>query len=131
MGTTSPNLSEAPVVLHLTDRISWKLGSCCHTGHSADFGSQDGGHTQPETAQEVYCQALSLGPSPPLSFLPPSLLHVVVIAMSSHKTFRIKRFLAKKQKQNCPIPQWIRMKTGNKIRYNSKRRHWRRTKLGL
>ena len=35
--------------------------------------------------------------------------------MSSHKTFRIKRFLAKKQKQNCPIPQRIRMKTGNKI----------------
>ncbi|CAG08354.1 unnamed protein product [Tetraodon nigroviridis] len=34
---------------------------------------------------------------------------------SSHKTFRIKRFLAKKQKQNRPIPQWIRMKTGNKI----------------
>nr|XP_039326931.1 60S ribosomal protein L39-like [Saimiri boliviensis boliviensis] len=50
--------------------------------------------------------------------------------MSSHKTFRIKRFLAKKQKQNHPIPQWIRMKTGNKIRYNSKRRHWRRTRLG-
>ncbi|CAO2642623.1 60S ribosomal protein L39 [Lemmus lemmus] len=23
------------------------------------------------------------------------------------------------------------MKTGNKIRYNSKRRHWRRKKLGL
>ncbi|KAK9518302.1 hypothetical protein VZT92_023613 [Zoarces viviparus] len=54
-----------------------------------------------------------------------------VDTMSSHKTFRIKRFLAKKQKQNRPIPQWIRMKTGNKIRYNSKRRHWRRTKLGL
>ncbi|XP_040181182.1 60S ribosomal protein L39 [Rana temporaria] len=53
------------------------------------------------------------------------------LRMSSHKTFRIKRFLAKKQKQNRPIPQWIRMKTGNKIRYNSKRRHWRRTKLGL
>ncbi|CAM9387970.1 unnamed protein product [Bubo scandiacus] len=51
--------------------------------------------------------------------------------LSSHKTFKIKRFLAKKQKQNRPIPQWIRMKTGNKIRYNSKRRHWRRTKLGL
>ncbi|EFB25950.1 hypothetical protein PANDA_021515, partial [Ailuropoda melanoleuca] len=34
-------------------------------------------------------------------------------------------------KQNRPIPQWIWMKTGNKIRYNSKRRHWRRTKLGL
>ncbi|XP_037671927.1 60S ribosomal protein L39-like [Choloepus didactylus] len=48
-----------------------------------------------------------------------------------HKTFRIKRFLAKKQKQNRPIPQWIRMKTGNKIRYNSNGRHWRRMKLGL
>ncbi|XP_075406709.1 large ribosomal subunit protein eL39-like [Tenrec ecaudatus] len=51
--------------------------------------------------------------------------------MSSHMTFRNKRFLVKKQKHNRPIPQWIRMKTGNKIRYNSKRRHWRRTKLGL
>ncbi|XP_032510440.1 60S ribosomal protein L39-like [Phocoena sinus] len=57
--------------------------------------------------------------------------------MSSHKTLRIKRFLAKKQKQNRPIPQWIQMKSGNKIRaslvaqYDSKRRHWRRTKLGL
>ncbi|XP_047646443.1 60S ribosomal protein L39-like [Phacochoerus africanus] len=51
--------------------------------------------------------------------------------MSSRKTFRIKRFLAKKQQQNRPIPQWIHMKTGNKIRYNPKRRHWRRTKLGL
>ncbi|XP_045145110.1 60S ribosomal protein L39-like [Echinops telfairi] len=43
--------------------------------------------------------------------------------MSSHSTFRIKRFLAKKQKQNQPIPQWILKKTSNKIRYNSKRRH--------
>ncbi|CAD7682343.1 unnamed protein product [Nyctereutes procyonoides] len=49
--------------------------------------------------------------------------------MSFHKTFRISQFLAKKQKQNCPIPQCIQMKTGNKIRYNCKRRHWRRTKL--
>ncbi|XP_036284155.1 60S ribosomal protein L39-like [Pipistrellus kuhlii] len=51
--------------------------------------------------------------------------------MSSHKTFRTKRFLAKKQKQNQPVPQWIRMKIGNNIGYNSKRRHWRRTKLSL
>ncbi|XP_066120916.1 large ribosomal subunit protein eL39-like [Saccopteryx bilineata] len=50
--------------------------------------------------------------------------------MSSHKTFSIERFLAKKQNQNWPIHQWIRIKTGNKIRYNSKRRHWRRTKVG-
>ncbi|XP_072828431.1 large ribosomal subunit protein eL39-like [Vicugna pacos] len=51
--------------------------------------------------------------------------------MSSHKTFRIKGVLAEKQKQNHPIPQRIQMKTGNKIKYNSKRRHWRRTTLGL
>uniref|UniRef100_A0A286Y079 Large ribosomal subunit protein eL39 n=1 Tax=Cavia porcellus TaxID=10141 RepID=A0A286Y079_CAVPO len=51
--------------------------------------------------------------------------------MSSHKTFRIKRLQAKKRKQNHPIPQWIPVKTGNKIRSNSKRRHWRRTKLEL
>ncbi|KAM4854680.1 large ribosomal subunit protein eL39-like [Thomomys bottae] len=47
--------------------------------------------------------------------------------MSYHKTFRIKRFLAKKQKQNHLIPQWIQMKTDNTIRYSSKRR----TKLDL
>ncbi|KAM5290987.1 large ribosomal subunit protein eL39-like [Glossophaga mutica] len=51
--------------------------------------------------------------------------------VSSHKTFRIKRFLAKKQKQNQSIPQWIWMKTGDKIRYNSKRRHLKKAKLGL
>ncbi|CAG8481752.1 13437_t:CDS:2, partial [Dentiscutata erythropus] len=33
----------------------------------------------------------------------------------SHKTFRIKRVLGKKQKQNRPIPQWIRLRTGNTI----------------
>ncbi|XP_078671229.1 large ribosomal subunit protein eL39 [Branchiostoma floridae x Branchiostoma belcheri] len=53
------------------------------------------------------------------------------VKMGAHKTFRIKKKLAKKQKQNRPIPQWVRMKTGNTIRYNAKRRHWRRTKLGL
>uniref|UniRef100_K3WT32 60S ribosomal protein L39 n=1 Tax=Globisporangium ultimum (strain ATCC 200006 / CBS 805.95 / DAOM BR144) TaxID=431595 RepID=K3WT32_GLOUD len=51
--------------------------------------------------------------------------------MPSHKTFRTKQILAKKQKQNRPIPQWIRLRTGNTIKYNAKRRHWRRTKLGL
>ena len=49
----------------------------------------------------------------------------------SQKTFKIKKILGKKQKQNRPIPQWIRMKTGNTIRYNAKRRHWRRTKLNI
>ncbi|XP_036902258.1 60S ribosomal protein L39-like, partial [Sturnira hondurensis] len=50
---------------------------------------------------------------------------------SSHKTFRIKRFLAKKRRQSRPFPQGIGTETGNKLRYNSKRRHWRRTKQGL
>ncbi|KAL3640206.1 hypothetical protein CASFOL_015174 [Castilleja foliolosa] len=49
----------------------------------------------------------------------------------SHKTFMIKKKLAKKQRQNRPIPYWIRMRTDNTIRYNAKRRHWRRTKLGF
>ncbi|KAL1538803.1 Large ribosomal subunit protein eL39x [Salvia divinorum] len=52
-------------------------------------------------------------------------------AMPSHKTFMIKKKLAKKQRQNRPIPYWIRMRTDNTIRYNAKRRHWRRTKLGF
>ena len=34
----------------------------------------------------------------------------------SHKTFKIKKIMGKKQKQNRPIPQWIRMRTGNTIR---------------
>jgi large subunit ribosomal protein L39e len=51
--------------------------------------------------------------------------------MGSIKRFAIKQKLAHKQKQNRPIPQWFRMKTGTKIRYNMKRRHWRRTKLNF
>ncbi|UYV78471.1 hypothetical protein LAZ67_16001603 [Cordylochernes scorpioides] len=39
--------------------------------------------------------------------------------------------LAKKARQNRPIPQWIRMRIDNKIRFNAKRRQWRRTKLKL
>ncbi|KAB7494890.1 60S ribosomal protein L39 [Armadillidium nasatum] len=35
--------------------------------------------------------------------------------MAAHKTFRIKMKLAKKMKQNRPIPPWIRNRTGNKI----------------
>ncbi|EFO99736.1 CRE-RPL-39 protein [Caenorhabditis remanei] len=51
--------------------------------------------------------------------------------MSALKKSFIKRKLAKKQKQNRPMPQWVRMKTGNTMKYNAKRRHWRRTKLKL
>ncbi|ONH77145.1 hypothetical protein BOH78_0484, partial [Pichia kudriavzevii] len=51
--------------------------------------------------------------------------------IQSQKTFRVKQKLAKAQNQNRPLPQWIRLRTNNKIRYNAKRRHWKRTKLGL
>ncbi|KAG0156631.1 hypothetical protein PDIDSM_3812 [Penicillium digitatum] len=36
--------------------------------------------------------------------------------MPSNKTFRTKQKLAKAQRQNRPIPQWIRLRTGNTIR---------------
>ncbi|XLS45451.1 hypothetical protein HN51_002316 [Arachis hypogaea] len=58
-----------------------------------------------------------------------SVIHEEIVP--SHKTFRIKKKLAKKMRQNRPIPYWIRMRTDNTIRYNAKRRHWRRTKLGF
>ncbi|KAK3117319.1 60S ribosomal protein L39 [Teratosphaeriaceae sp. CCFEE 6253] len=39
--------------------------------------------------------------------------------MPSHKSFRTKQKLARAQKQNRPIPQWIRLRTNNTIRYDS------------
>ncbi|KAG0057910.1 60S ribosomal protein L39 [Linnemannia elongata] len=59
------------------------------------------------------------------------LVRVAFTRSPSNKSFIIKRKLGKKQKQNRPLPNWCRMRTDNKIRYNAKRRHWRRTKLGL
>ena len=47
------------------------------------------------------------------------------------KKIRTKRILAKKMRQNRPLPQWFRLRTGNTIRYNAKRRHWKRTKLNI
>ncbi|KAF3599538.1 hypothetical protein F2Q69_00039156 [Brassica cretica] len=37
--------------------------------------------------------------------------------MPSHKSFMIKKKLAKKMRQNRPIPHWIRLRTDNTIRY--------------
>ncbi|KAH8914595.1 ribosomal protein L39e [Atractiella rhizophila] len=51
--------------------------------------------------------------------------------MPSQKSFRTKRILGKKLKQNRPIPQWFRLKRETKVQYNQKRRHWRRTKLNI
>ena len=53
------------------------------------------------------------------------------VPQASHKSLRTKKTLAKVARQNRPIPQWIRFRTDNAIRYNSKRRNWRRTKLGI
>ena len=71
-----------------------------------------------ETARHTVAQTLT-SPPPPHSPQP------------SHKTTIIKRKLARAAKQNRPIPPWFRFKTDTKIRYNAKRRHWRRTKLGI
>ena len=35
--------------------------------------------------------------------------------MSALKTFRVKRILAKKGKQNRPIPQWIRFVSNSEV----------------
>ena len=51
--------------------------------------------------------------------------------MGAIKTFRQKTRYAKKTKQNRPLPNWIRYRTDNKIRYNMARRNWRRTKLNF
>ena len=51
--------------------------------------------------------------------------------MGSNKSFARKKIMAKKIKQNRALPNWIRYRTDNKIRYNAKRRHWRRTKIGF
>ena len=51
--------------------------------------------------------------------------------MGSNKSFARKGKMAKAMKQNRALPNWIRYRTDNKIRYNAKRRHWRRTKIGF
>uniref|UniRef100_A0A9I9DAL1 60S ribosomal protein L39 n=1 Tax=Cucumis melo TaxID=3656 RepID=A0A9I9DAL1_CUCME len=87
----------------------------------------------------IYCSFPELTERPLLHFAlsgnlpsPSSLLLAVSSSFPpSHKTFRIKKKLAKKMRQNRPIPHWIRLRTDNTIRYNAKRRHWRRTKLGF
>ncbi|EGD93107.1 hypothetical protein TESG_00663 [Trichophyton tonsurans CBS 112818] len=80
---------------------------------------------------------------PFFQFLTIEKLHVATLKISKdatvhetpsrclQKSFRTKQKLAKAQKQNRPIPQWIRLRTGNTIRYNAKRRHWRKTRLGI
>ncbi|GJV70914.1 RNA-directed DNA polymerase, eukaryota, reverse transcriptase zinc-binding domain protein [Tanacetum coccineum] len=54
--------------------------------------------------------------------------------LPSHKTFMIKKKLGKKMRQNRHVPRWFALRTDvrkSPIKYNVKRRHWRRTKLGF
>ncbi|ANQ08866.1 60S ribosomal protein L39 [Plasmodium coatneyi] len=53
------------------------------------------------------------------------------IKPGSIKSFKLKQKLGKCRKKNRPVPHWYRLRKDTKIRYNTKRRHWRRTKLGL
>lgn len=68
-------------------------------------------------------------------FLPISCPRVFISRLTacrcSHKSLKIKKTLAVNRRRNRPLPNWIRYRTDNTIRYNSKRKHWRRTKLGL
>ncbi|KAJ1982153.1 hypothetical protein H4R35_000423 [Dimargaris xerosporica] len=50
---------------------------------------------------------------------------------AAHKSLIIKKKLGKKLRQNRPLPQWFRFKSDTTIRYNAKRRNWRRTKLNF
>ncbi|POM83775.1 Ribosomal L39 protein family protein [Cryptosporidium meleagridis] len=51
--------------------------------------------------------------------------------MGANKGFMLKKRLGKKMKQNRAVPHWFRMKSDTDIRYNVKKRHWLRTKLGI
>ncbi|KAJ5584032.1 60S ribosomal protein L39 [Penicillium hispanicum] len=50
------------------------------------------------------------------TFLPSPAQLTLFFSLQSHKSFRTKQKLAKAQRQNRPIPQWIRLRTGNTIR---------------
>ncbi|CAK62666.1 unnamed protein product (macronuclear) [Paramecium tetraurelia] len=58
-------------------------------------------------------------------------IHILLLNQGAHKSLRMKKRLIKANKQNRPLPNWFRYRTDNTIRYNSKRRHWRRTKLNI
>ncbi|TVU27901.1 hypothetical protein EJB05_19402, partial [Eragrostis curvula] len=85
----------------------------------------------PPTSVTLHAARVFTPPPPPLLPLRREDGARPALTLPSHKTFMIKKKLAKKMRQNRPIPYWIRMRTDNTIRYNAKRRHWRRTKLGF
>ncbi|AFH43246.1 50S ribosomal protein L39e [Fervidicoccus fontis] len=49
--------------------------------------------------------------------------------MAHYKPLARKLRLSKALKSNSPIPVWVAVKTKRKVRFNFKRRFWRRNKL--
>jgi len=49
--------------------------------------------------------------------------------MAHFKPLGKKLRLAKAAKSNQPVPVWVSVKTLRKVRFNLKRRNWRRSKL--
>lgn len=90
---------------------------------------------KPPLLEEHYC-AFTRVPTARKKLVYNSFFFLFYVLFHSHlqpsnKSFKKKIILAKKARQNRPIPHWIRFRTGNTIRYNAKRRHWRRTKLAI
>uniref|UniRef100_A0A7J3ZIZ5 Large ribosomal subunit protein eL39 n=1 Tax=Fervidicoccus fontis TaxID=683846 RepID=A0A7J3ZIZ5_9CREN len=49
--------------------------------------------------------------------------------MAHFKPLGKKLRLASALNSNSPVPAWVVVKTRRKVRFNIKRRHWRRQKL--
>jgi|YelNatPaOPRAMG01_1025707.scaffolds.fasta_scaffold34688_2 large subunit ribosomal protein L39e len=111
----------------------------CNTGETRARAHAEALHPRSVHGWKKWTLCRTPSASPRTRMLPDtfcSSLNVVSVAastasMPSHKTFKIKIKLAKKAKQNRPVPVWFRYKKDTKIRYNNKRRHWRRTKLNF
>ncbi|KAG1472902.1 hypothetical protein G6F56_001268 [Rhizopus delemar] len=73
----------------------------------------------------------SFGKTPEVEITARAGTSVVFGGRPSQKSFITKVKLGKAKKQNRPLPQWFRLKTDTKIRWNAKRRNWRHTKLNI
>ncbi|MBD3191750.1 MAG: 50S ribosomal protein L39e [Candidatus Heimdallarchaeota archaeon] len=49
--------------------------------------------------------------------------------MAKHKPLAKKLRMAQEARKAKPVPTWVVMKTGGKVRDHPKRRHWRRNKM--
>ncbi|KYH39998.1 MAG: 50S ribosomal protein L39 [Candidatus Bathyarchaeota archaeon B26-1] len=49
--------------------------------------------------------------------------------MARSKPLAKKLRLIKAGKESKPVPTWVVVKTGGRVRVTPKRRHWRRTKI--